>query len=229
MDYAVYVYDVSHIVLDNLQFMLSGESSTSISLGTVSHMFLWSFVVLCAGQGGRGFERFESQERALEQLRQFASAKNVHISLVVHPRKEQADTPLQMNSVFGTAKATQEADNVYILQALPPPSSSSSSKQLDAEPGLLKYLDVKKNRFDGRLGSVPLDFNPDTLVYFENDDEYSEPKASEKGSSQSNGNQSPSFTPQQTTSTSSAPAGSPSTTENDEPLKEENAFSILTK
>lgn len=24
MDYAVYVYDVSHIVLDNLQFMLSG-------------------------------------------------------------------------------------------------------------------------------------------------------------------------------------------------------------
>ncbi len=25
MDYAVYVYDVEHIVLDNLQFMLSGQ------------------------------------------------------------------------------------------------------------------------------------------------------------------------------------------------------------
>ena len=35
MDYAIYAYDVEHIVLDNLQFMLSGQ--------------------------GKGFERFDHQ------------------------------------------------------------------------------------------------------------------------------------------------------------------------
>jgi twinkle protein len=93
MDYAVYVYDVEHILLDNLQFMLS-STVTSKS----------------------GFERYEAQERALEKFRRFATDKNVHLSLVIHPRKEQDDALLNINSVFGTAKATQEADNVLILQ-----------------------------------------------------------------------------------------------------------------
>lgn len=92
MDYAVYVNDVEHIVLDNLQFML-GTSA------------------------GKGFERFDQQERALDLFRQFATSKNVHITLVVHPRKEAENTPLGISSVFGTAKATQEADNVIIVQS----------------------------------------------------------------------------------------------------------------
>lgn len=68
-----------HIVLDNLQFMMSSSSS-------------------------RGFERFEAQERALDKFRVFASARNVHVSLVIHPRKEADGAPLSMHSVFGTAK-----------------------------------------------------------------------------------------------------------------------------
>ena len=40
--------------------------------------------------------------------------------------------------VFGSAKATQESDNVIILQ----------------NNGIVKYLDVRKNRFDGELGCV---------------------------------------------------------------------------
>ena len=92
MDYAVYVNDVEHIVLDNLQFML-GTSA------------------------GKGFERFDQQERALDLFRQFATSKNVHITLVVHPRKEAENSPLGISSVFGTAKATQEADNVIIVQS----------------------------------------------------------------------------------------------------------------
>ena len=48
MEYAVYVYDVEHILLDNLQFMLSSSMSSK-----------------------SGFERFEAQERALEKFRRF--------------------------------------------------------------------------------------------------------------------------------------------------------------
>lgn len=40
--------------------------------------------------------------------------------LVVHPRKEDETVNLNLASVFGSAKATQEADLVLILQVLPP-------------------------------------------------------------------------------------------------------------
>jgi hypothetical protein len=145
--------------------------------------FLFFFPPRCgghqSGQGGRGFERFDAQERALEQLRQFASAKNIHLTLVIHPRKESAEARLSMNSIFGTAKATQEADNVFILQAVPEtiapaPSSGYNNKGSgravaavsgDGDGQLLKFLDVKKNRFTGRLGSIPLHFDERTLAY----------------------------------------------------------------
>ena len=78
-----------------------------------------------------------------------ATEKNVHLSLVIHPRKEQDDTLLNINSVFGTAKATQEADNVLILQ------------RVDGN----KLIDIRKNRFDGDLGRFQIMFNPDTHLY----------------------------------------------------------------
>lgn len=78
-----------------------------------------------------------------------ATEKNVHLSLVIHPRKEQDDTLLNVSSVFGTAKATQEADNVVILQR-------AEGK---------KMVDVRKNRFDGDLGSFQIVFDQDTHLY----------------------------------------------------------------
>ncbi|KAI9916731.1 hypothetical protein PsorP6_016964 [Peronosclerospora sorghi] len=120
MEYTVYAYDVQHILLDNVQFMLAGQ--------------------------GRGFDKFERQDAALDKFRKFASAKNVHLTLVIHPRKEQEDEEHTLSSVFGTAKATQEADNVLILQ-----KTRGKSK-----------LDIRKNRFDDTLGSIPLRFDPDS-------------------------------------------------------------------
>ncbi|TYZ61602.1 hypothetical protein PybrP1_002016 [[Pythium] brassicae (nom. inval.)] len=120
MEYAVYAYDVQHILLDNIQFMMAGQ--------------------------GRGFDKFERQDAALDKFRKFASQKNVHLTLVIHPRKEQEDVDLTLTSVFGTAKATQEADNVLILQR-----TRGKSK-----------LDVRKNRFDGTLGSIPLGYDSES-------------------------------------------------------------------
>ncbi|KAK4529294.1 hypothetical protein CCYA_CCYA01G0151 [Cyanidiococcus yangmingshanensis] len=120
MEYAAYVYDVAHVVLDNLQFMTSGQ--------------------------GRGYERFEIMDRAMEKFRAFATDHNVHISVVIHPRKEDEDQLLKTASVFGSAKATQEADNVIIIQ----------------NGRYYKYLDVRKNRFDGELGHIPYQFDPVT-------------------------------------------------------------------
>jgi twinkle protein len=49
-------------------------------------------------------------------LYRFATDKNVHVTLVVHPRKEDENVRLGLASIFGGAKATQEADLIVILQ-----------------------------------------------------------------------------------------------------------------
>ena len=137
MEYSVYAYDVEHIILDNLQFLLGATA---------------------------GYERFDAQERAIHAFRKFATAQNVHVTLVIHPRKEPEDQPLNISSVFGTAKATQEADNVLILQN---------------ENGR-KKLEVKKNRFDGDLGYTYLSFNHDRLVFEEDKKDGKEKKVEAK-------------------------------------------------
>lgn len=60
------------------------------------------------------------QDVALEKFRKFATEHNVHVTLVVHPRKEDEGHRLTTSSIYGSAKATQEADLVVILQVGPP-------------------------------------------------------------------------------------------------------------
>lgn len=127
MSRAVHEHQIQHIVLDNLQFMLSGQYS------------------------GGSFDKFDLTDRTVSALRSFATNRNVHITLVIHPRKELDDTPLGLASVSGTAKATQEADNVIILQKI----------------GDSRYIDVKKNRFDGLVGSIPIKFDPNARLILE--------------------------------------------------------------
>jgi twinkle protein len=52
----------------------------------------------------------------ITDLRRMATDKGVHIFLIIHPKKVEDDTNLNVSSIFGTAKSTQEADSVMILQ-----------------------------------------------------------------------------------------------------------------
>jgi len=127
MDYAVYQHDIKHIVLDNLQFMMSNE-----------------------GKGG--IEKFDYQDRAISAFRKFCTEKMVNIILVIHPRKDDDRVALHISSIFGTAKATQEADFVMILQKV-------DDHQM--------FLDIKKNRFDGQLGKFDVNFNSMSKLFYE--------------------------------------------------------------
>ena len=117
IDYAIYTHDVGHIIIDNLQFMLSGQ--------------------------GRYRERFEMQDEVISSLRKLATNHNVHVTLVIHPRKSDDKDDLSVSSIFGTAKSTQEADNVVILQ----------------NRDKYRVVDVKKNRYDGEIGKSSLWFD----------------------------------------------------------------------
>ncbi|XP_049848452.1 twinkle mtDNA helicase-like [Schistocerca gregaria] len=126
MEYALYVYDVEHVVIDNLQFMTPMVT-------------------------GRGFDKFEQLDFAISKLRNFSTSKNVHISLIIHPRKEDSGHALSTNSVFGSAKATQEADNVIMIQ----------------HGKFYRYLEVTKNRFSGDLGKVAYKYNSSENTFVE--------------------------------------------------------------
>lgn len=63
MRHAIYVHDIEHVIVDNLQFML-GTSELSHTL-----------------------DRFWKQDLVVSSFRQFASVHNCHVTIVIHPRK----------------------------------------------------------------------------------------------------------------------------------------------
>ncbi|KAF3704177.1 Twinkle protein, mitochondrial [Channa argus] len=128
MQHAVYLYDINHVIIDNLQFMM--------------------------GQENLSVDKFAVQDHIIGAFRKFATNSSCHVTLIIHPRKEEDDRELQTASIFGSAKASQEADNVLILQ----------EKKLVTCPGR-RSLQVTKNRFDGDVGIFPLDFNKSSLTF----------------------------------------------------------------
>jgi len=89
----------------------------------------------------------------------------VHVTLVIHPRKENESSSLGMQSVFGSAKATQEADNVIILQQARNDESMNVpqvSNGFVSHMSPYRLLEVKKNRFDGDLGTIVFQFDKET-------------------------------------------------------------------
>ena len=84
----------------------------------------------------------------VSKLRQLATRHNVHIFLVVHPKKVEDDRFLSSSSIYGSSKITQEADNVFILQ-----------KSEDDTPNFRK-LQLVKNRHNGLIGETSMAFNP---------------------------------------------------------------------
>lgn len=76
------------------------------------------------------------------------------INNIYHSWQEREEDGLSNCSIFGGAKATQEADNVLIIQ----------DKRLTDVRGK-KFLQVTKNRFSGDLGVMVLEFNKESLSY----------------------------------------------------------------
>lgn len=86
---SIYDNDISVVCIDNMQFMLSNQAE--------------------------GYRKFDLQDRVTTELRRLATEEDIHIFLVVHPKKVEDDTQLNAGSIFGSSKITQESDNVVIL------------------------------------------------------------------------------------------------------------------
>ncbi|XP_043586468.1 twinkle protein, mitochondrial isoform X2 [Bombus pyrosoma] len=130
VEHATYIHDIAHVVIDNVQFMM-GTSSDS-----------------------KYMDRFWKQDEIIAKFRNFATMYNCHVTMIIHPRKERSDEELTTSSIFGSAKASQEADNVLIIQ----------DNRLTSLRGK-KYLQIAKNRYSGDLGIMILDFDKSKLSY----------------------------------------------------------------
>jgi len=120
LEYSIMAHDISVMCLDNLQFMLADQAY--------------------------GYSKFDLQDKVVSKLRQLATRHNVHIFMVVHPKKVDDDFSLNSSSIFGSSKITQEADNVIILQK-------------HKEVPHLRWLELSKNRYNGITGQACLAFN----------------------------------------------------------------------
>jgi twinkle protein len=118
--------EIKHIIIDNLQFMLSNSWKLSL-------------------------DKFDLFEKTISLLRALCNTYPIQLTLVVHPRKEDENTLLGLASISGTAKATQEADNVLILQRIEGRN----------------FIDIKKNRFSGKLGKIEIGFSENTKEFRE--------------------------------------------------------------
>lgn len=108
---------VKHIMIDNLSLIRSGTKSST---------------------------KFQDMQLSFDKLRQYSYNHGVHISLVVHPKKSLSPL-LQIDSIAGSCKFTQEVNNIVFIQ--------------NSEKLKMKWLEIKKNRYFGRLGSFKLDFD----------------------------------------------------------------------
>lgn len=52
--------------------------------------------------------RFAVQDHIIGAFRKFATNSSCHVTLIIHPRKEEDDRDLQMASIFGSAKVTRK-------------------------------------------------------------------------------------------------------------------------
>lgn len=123
--YSIEKHNIHMVVLDTLQFMLSEQ--------------------------GEGFKKFELQDSLMAKLREISIKFNVHVAIVIHPKKTEEGEDIGIHSIYGTSKATQEADNIWIIQ------------NRDG----FKVLEIKKNRYDGELGKIPLGFNRQSKRFFQ--------------------------------------------------------------
>ncbi|XP_065205162.1 mitochondrial DNA helicase [Planococcus citri] len=131
VEHATYVHDIQHLVIDNLQFMMG--------LSPGSERFM---------------DRFYKQDLVIGAFRTFATQFNCHVTLIIHPRKEKETDELSISSIFGGAKASQEADNIFIIQ-----------KKMLQSLQVKKYLQIVKNRYSGELGLMPLNFHKASLSF----------------------------------------------------------------
>ncbi|VDN53560.1 unnamed protein product [Dracunculus medinensis] len=128
---------IQHLVIDNLQFL--------IGLATMNV------------EKTNALEKYNQQDRFVGLLRGIATDYGPHVTIVVHPRKTDSDTDLDIQHFGGSARVTQEADNVFAIQ-----------RRRDEDRKYRKFLYILKNRYGQKKVEsdlIEMVFQPSTYTH----------------------------------------------------------------
>ena len=114
-------------------------------------------------------DKYEAQSMFANQLASLAKELNIHIHIVMHPRKVAGF--LRKEDISGSADLTNAVDNVFIIHRVTKDFQNRVSEFDKALAGGLSMFDnvieVCKNRRNGYLGFVGLYFHPEARSFSE--------------------------------------------------------------
>ncbi|WP_299230229.1 AAA family ATPase [uncultured Bacteroides sp.] len=104
-------------------------------------------------------DKYSQQTKFIYDLKDYAKKSNIHILLVCHPRKENANTLLRKESISGTADLTNMCDNLIILHRVGNDFQKRATEFWGAEKvaEYMKYstvIELCKNRSFGIVDQV---------------------------------------------------------------------------
>ena len=133
------------------------------------------FVVDSLAKCGIAEDDYSGQKALVEKLIDFAHEMNVHVHLVVHPRKgENENAPPGKMDVKGTGAITDMADNVLVCwrnkrkegkRQDRPDNAAEETMREGGEADEDARIYVNKQRYDGTEGIIKLWFDPKSLQY----------------------------------------------------------------
>lgn len=144
---------------------LLAQASIMVTHFGVGLVIVDNLMCLTIGDGGREADRFAAQAKIVGKLKRFAVDYQIHLLLILHPRKGSAvpyGTTPSMDVISGNSDIINLADNVLFL--------SRNEPREDKEgpiPTPDTTLHLLKNRALGKLGRINLEFDPPSRTYYE--------------------------------------------------------------
>lgn len=113
---------------------------------------------------------FSGQKMFVDKIQNAAHTNPVHIHLVAHARKgTNDDSPPRLHDVKGTSELADMVENVIAVwrnKAKEKERAAGMSNKLQDEPDAQLVIEAQRNA-DGWIGSIPLLFDVETMLFFE--------------------------------------------------------------
>lgn len=104
---------------------------------------------------------WRAQSAFTQRLSAFAKKNNAHVHLVAHPRKTGQKGVGDADEVGGSGDITNLADNVFAVERMP--------EEKAAQAGYSTRIKIMKNRGNGTLQTIALNFHAPSRRFFEAD------------------------------------------------------------
>lgn len=123
-------------------------------------------------------DRNERQSQFIAELKNFAKVSDIHVILVVHPRKEQGNALLRMESISGTFDLVNLCDNVLLAHRVGEDFAKRATEffgkqKTEALKVYDEVIEIGKNRSHGRVDTlIGLHYEPKSRRFQNTFDEH---------------------------------------------------------